>query len=222
MHGDPQSNFEAFANRSPIDLKAHRVGNASHLAEVYTQALFPEHLIVGMVTKIDSLGLQPNSRANDAGANLIAASGIIDAAVVLYMRTERVCTISSISLARTALETVGRAALITSAPVRVLERWETGERIPAADCIRALAPLVPTQPANPCGPGIVYAWLCKYAHFNRATVERYIAAEPVQEPAYAAIAYASWALAVVTEHVTGVPGLARWPSAWPSPFPWQP
>ncbi len=223
MRGEPQANFEAFVRRPSVKLEAQRFGTAAHLAEAYGLSFAAGQFVLRLSEQLKERRLWQNPRADEAGRSLAVASTLIDAAIVLHMRCEPICGPAAMSIVRTALEASGRAALLTCAPSDICTRWKSGGEIKASKCINALKPHIAEQPGQRSDPGVVYKWLCGYTHLDRRTVETYMEDAPdLHEHCYAAIAYTSWVMAVVAEYVTGVADLAHWPTALPSPLPWQP
>lgn len=221
-----KESFLEFAKRLPSgELEKRSVGNYDDVQVVYQNAWWGEWLVQTMAREIYNRQLSIPVRDNAAGVCLIAASQTFDSAIILYLRPEPWTDLSACMLIRSALEATGCAAFIARGTSDEVERFDkhVPRRIEPRESVSSLQPLLErARPGAPLAYGQVYNWLCERAHLRSDAIEPYMQypEAPRSEETYAAMAFVGWAIAVVTEHVTGRPALANWPHM-PPKLPWE-
>lgn len=220
--GNMVENFRAFARTEAVDLSQRGVGNWDDLAELYRNVTGADLKVV--VDELQEIGGNPleSARANAAGVNLLTAKQLMTSAILLHLHPERWNDRCGSILVRTALECVGRAVVIARGVGDEVHRWESGHEFRASECIAALETELAKINSNGPSAKRVYSWLCNFAHMNFKGVDHfYQAPQGGHEDAYAAMAYASWALAAVAEVILGAPNGATYPRRLPAKLPWD-
>lgn len=223
IHGDPRQNFHAYVSREPVELEGREFGNWSHLEALYTNAMMADLAIEELCLAVVERGADPNAnrRAYESALNLKIASMLLHGAVVLHLRPEATLALCGMTHVRGALESTSRAALLALGTKDEVHRWET-DRLPVAEGLELLAQLVTKAEHDLGEPGRLYGWLCDFTHMSKAGVAHFAdTSGRAQANTYAALAYVSWAAALVAEVVSGVPNLATYPRAMPPALPWN-
>jgi hypothetical protein len=219
----PRERFLAFAERpTPADLSTRPVGNFDDLGEVYELAWTAEVVVEKTAREIYERKLTIPRRPMTAGGMLIAASGVFDSAVLLYLRPEPFCQLGTCALVRSAFEGAATAALVAEGVADEVDRIEKNEpRIEPRESFPVLARLTAAARPGSSDPYKVYHWLCERTHMRHDALVAYMTkpAAPKYEETFAALAFVAWSLAVVTERVTGQSSLAQWPPM-PAALPW--
>jgi hypothetical protein len=224
--GKSDENWQQFAVQNVADLKARGIGNAEDLEAAYMNAFKADVLVRGFGEKIQKEKLPEDMRANYAAVNIMVAVGLLHSAILVHMR-DSWHQHSGLILCRSALELAVRAGVLAVTTGNEPSQWWDAARLPSARerhevelragaCCEMIVPLVRTASPIASPPRRVYDWLCGYAHLDSVAITKPLASEAT----YAAIAYTSWLCAVIAETVADWPGVARWPTVWPSPLPW--
>jgi hypothetical protein len=224
--GDSDENWQQFAVQHVANLKSRAVGNANHLEAAYMNAFRADVLVRQLGEKVQAEHLPEDLRANYASVNIMVAVGLLHSALLVHMR-ENWHQHAALVLCRSALELGVRAGVLAVTTGDEPSQWWDGARLPTADerrkaelkagaCCDMIVPLV--RAANPGAdpPRRVYEWLCGYTHLDSVAIMKPLPTEA----AYAALAYTGWVCAVVAEIIADWPGLAEWPTVWPTPLPW--
>lgn len=221
---DIRQSFSDYVGRAPADLDARPFGMWVHFADNYRNAVTADYAVRELAKLIIDRGgdAVANVRANDAGVLLLVASHLLNTASIVHVRSDETTHAHGLILSRSALECVGRAALLAFGVGDEVQRWHDKEEFKAADCIRALVPVVARSRPTASSPQVVYKWLCHFTHMNVQGIERIQSKDPaIRDESYCGHAYVSWLTAVLAERVTGLTDLARYPSALPEKLPWD-
>ena len=219
--------FQKFLRDSEADLHARTIGNWDHVMVAYLKASSVES-VRELHNEIDERGGTVGPRELTSMVNLWAAGETVSAALFVHVRKNDAYEPVTLSILRTALELACKAAFIALGRGSEPERWMNGPMLPTSQQRRAAEVSVKEASADfthhlrarqleAPDPQVVYSWLCSFTHRDRKAMEH----APTHEDGYAALAYVAWVVAVVTELIVGESGLAHWPSAMPSPLPWD-
>lgn len=220
-NGDPESNLHKFVGKGMADLTARSVGNWKDLSDAYLNGFMASKFLVDVSHALEAVAAQPHPRAQGAGVNIMAASYTLLSALVLHLRVEPWNDRAAMALARTALESTGRAALIATGTANEATRWENEVQFTAKECVVALDKVVAKRREGARPASAVYEWLCNFAHMNTSGLRHFFDGPATKhEDTYAALAYVSWATAVVAELVFGDVEFAQWPR-FPETVPWD-
>jgi hypothetical protein len=226
IKGDSDENWQMFAKQKVASLQTRPIGNAQHLDAASMNAFRADLVVRSFGEKIQAERLPEDTRANYASVNIMVAVGMLHSAILVHMR-ESWHQHAALILCRSALELVARGAVLALTTGNEPSQWWEGARLPspaerreaelkAGACCEMIVPLVRSANSAASPPRQVYDWLCAYTHLDSVAITK-----PLSSVAtYAAIAYTGWLSAVVAEVVADWPGLAQWPTIWPSPLPW--
>lgn len=205
--------FEELSKRSP--------GGVDDLLKVQANLSLSSHAIRGVVQDLfDAVGetlMLPHARLVVSTRVLSDAMLFADAAFVLHVRADTKPK-PALALLRSALECVGRAALIATGTGAEVDQFATAtereHRLHSGECLKALESL-----ADRLVPGAavrrLYDWLCSYSHYDAAAVF----AEPALVDVYSTLALVTTLGARVAEVLVGGKPFVIVPTL-PTDLPW--
>jgi hypothetical protein len=221
---DAEQALDRFRQPPPLDWSSRGLGGAAKLYRANENAVLAQRAIQGLATMLKAEQLSINLRANNAGANVFAAVGMVQGALLLHLHSIGWHDNNALILLRTALDLVARAAFIADRRASEATQWERGANVRAVDSYPHLGSLLTRREPGVSDPHDVYEWLCSFSHFDsKALLLNHTSSAQRLKPddVYAALAYVAWACAVLAEVITGVPDLAVWPDPWPVKLPWS-
>ncbi len=224
LTGDRIETFRELAKGDQLDFSAITVGTPDHLAVPYMCISTSRDLLLKLAHAAEDLGHRLGRRAHAAGLNLHVAAESLFSALVLHLRPYRMACCNSIGLSRVAIEATALAYWIAAGTGQEITQWEDNKRprVPKSEHLKNLDTFLAKARRPMPASQNAYRWMCGFAHADYASVKnvQQLAVEALHSYSYAAIAYASLALSLVSEFVIGWEGLAQWPLAWPSELDW--
>jgi len=211
----PEGALHEFATEQPRDLSRRSVGHALDVVVALGNVQLTEQIVRDVAKRIEEAGGSLCPRANAAGANLLAAKGVLLSVLLLHLRSGNWFDHSACILTRTALELASRAVAIAVGTRDEAAAFQRGESMKMAEVLRTLDAEFARRGWTARHPRGLYAWLCSYAHFDASAMRT---GRMDEEHSYAAIAHTAWLCAAAGEIVVGVE-YAQWPNM-PATTPW--
>jgi hypothetical protein len=217
----PEQSLKLFRENNWDDFSA-RTGGAGALVTAYGNAFEAAGVLRDTLAHLEQHDATLTTLLSDEanyGAALAAAAGqMVNAALLTHLRSSVWYEHATLLMLRSALEMISGAAELVLAGPGSKHAWlEAGDRFNAAGkTLPTLNRILLLFEGSAPDAVAVYSWLSEHTHFTKKCFD----GPPSHEDAYAALAYVSWAAAVVAGALAGWEPIARWPQSWPARLPW--
>jgi hypothetical protein len=236
--GGPREALGAFFCKPlPSWLSDDDVGGVRDLVNVHgniaTASAVLERMSDDYLTWSRAKGIAPSARAVVAVRLVTYGAHQVSAAHVLHLREEPFYQVSALSLARTAIELIGRGGWVAIGEGNEPDRVVYGPRLPATfprqqrevnttECMTSIERKARRAWPECDAPVDVYRYLCRYTHFDGRVVDTLGSPERdlLQGDAYASTAYVAWLAAAMAGVIMGRETVARIPRL-PATVPWR-
>jgi hypothetical protein len=217
----PEESLKLFRESNWDDFTA-RSGGAAALVTAYGNAFEAAAVLrdtAGYLAQHDpTLATHLTDEANYGAALAAGAAQMVNAALLTHLRSSVWYERATLLMLRSALEMVSGAAELVLATPGSNNAWLAGNRFNAAgSSLPALNRVLRLYEVAAPDASDVYSWLSQHTHFTKTCFD----GDPTHDDAYAALAYVSWASAVVAGAIAGWEPIARWPTSWPARLPWS-